>query len=45
MLGELPPLRAGRRLYGTACPKCGDKMEELSGMVVKCGSCGFSAPH
>jgi putative transposase len=32
-----------RRLYSTVCPKCGAKMRELPGRVVRCGKCGLSA--
>ncbi|RFA94509.1 zinc ribbon domain-containing protein [Pyrobaculum aerophilum] len=32
------------RLYSTACPRCGSKMEELPGRRVRC-HCGFEAPR
>jgi putative transposase len=32
-----------RRLYSTVCPRCGSRVEQLHGRVMKCGSCGFSA--
>ena len=31
------------RLYSTVCPKCGAKMKELPGRVVKCPQCSFEA--
>jgi putative transposase len=33
------------RLYSTACPHCGGKMEELPNRRVKCQQCGFKAPR
>jgi putative transposase len=31
-----------KRLYSTICPKCGAKMKELSGRIMKCENCNFS---
>jgi len=31
-----------KRLYSTICPKCGAKMKELPGRVMKCENCNFS---
>jgi putative transposase len=31
-----------RRLYSTLCPRCGSRMGQLHGRVMKCESCGFS---
>ncbi|MCC6020224.1 MAG: transposase [Thermoproteaceae archaeon] len=31
-----------RRLYSTVCPRCGGRMRELPGRIVRCESCGLS---
>jgi len=32
-----------KRLYSTVCPRCGSKMRELPGRIMKCENCNFSA--
>ncbi|WP_425331206.1 zinc ribbon domain-containing protein [Pyrobaculum islandicum] len=31
------------RLYSTVCPRCGAKMAEERGRVMRCPTCGFGA--
>jgi putative transposase len=32
-----------KRLYSTVCPRCGSRMEQPPGRVMKCSKCGLSA--